>query len=234
MFIITSVIGYFFAIIILFIISFLVLIQSIFGNQRLFDPLIKLLCRIFPSVFGIKIKTTGLENIDPKKTHIFMANHVNIFDGFILYGYIPSFIRGIELEDHFSWPLWGTITRKMGNIPISHKNPESALISLDKASTVISHGTSVTILPEGHRTRDGKLQEFKGGPFRLAKNAKVDIIPIAMKGLWHRKSVHSKIVRPGNVELLIGNPVTAESYKNISHKELKPKIREIILRMLKE
>ena len=234
MYIVTTAIGYLLSILLLLAIAILVIIQSIINNQRLFDPVIKTLCRFLPAVFGIKVKVIGMEKIDPAKVHIFMANHVNIFDGFILYGYIHNFIRGVELEDHFDWPVWGTIVKRMGNIPISHKNPREALESLQRASDVISGGTSIAILPEGHRTRNGELQEFKGGPFRLASEAKVDIIPIAMRGLWQRKSVHTKIVRPGTVELVVGDPVTAESFKNISHKELKPKIRDIILGMLEE
>jgi 1-acyl-sn-glycerol-3-phosphate acyltransferase len=234
MVVISSVIGYFFAIILLFFILLFVIIQSIIGNQKLFDPSIKFLCRLFPSIFGIRIKSEGLEKIDYKKPYIFMSNHVNIFDGFILYGYIPNFFRGIELEDHFSWPVWGTIIRIMGNIPISHKNPKSALESLKKAGNVISNGTSITILPEGHRTRDGKLQPFMKGPFRLAKLAGVNIIPIAMKGLWNRKSVNSKLVFPGNVELIVGDPISAEETKNISEKELQNKVREKLLEMLEK
>lgn len=234
MYIITSAVGYFLGITILFLILLLVIIQSLIGNQKLFDPAIKFLCRLFPTVFGIKIEPIGLNNFDSKKPHIFMSNHVNIFDGFILYGYIPSFIRGIELEEHFSWPLWGTIVKKIGNIPISHNNPRAALESLDKAGKEITKGTSIAILPEGHRTRDGKLQPFMRGPFRLAKKAEVDIIPIVMKGLWERKTVNSKLVYPGKVKIIAGPPITPESYKDISDRELKNHVRDIISGMLEK
>ncbi len=228
----STIIGYFFGSIIILIALILVIIQSIIGNQKLFDPLIKLLCRFFPVFFGIKVKTHGLKKVDPAKTYIFMANHVNIFDPFILYGYIPNFIRAVELEDHFSWPVWGAITRKMGNIPISHRNTNEALKSLVIAHTAILQGTSIAILPEGHRTRDGRLQPFMRGPFRLAKNAEADIIPIVMKRLWERKSVKSKIVKPGTVELIFGEVITSELCKRLSEKELKNKVREIFLDML--
>ena len=234
MHIITSIVGYFFGFIILMLILLLVLIQSLLGNQKLFDPAIKFLCRLFPLVFGIKVKAIGFENIDSGKPHIFIANHVNIFDGFILYGYIPNFVRGVELESHFSWPVWGTITRKLGNIPISHTSPKSALKSLDKAGTVITQGTSIAILPEGHRTRNGELQTFMRGPFRLAKKTKVNIIPIVMKGLWDRKSVHSKFVHPGKVEVLAGIPIRAESYEELSDKKLQVLLRNTLLEMLKK
>ena len=228
----TTAFGYFSAIILILITLILVFVQSLIGNQKLFDPLIRLLCRILPAMFGIRVKTLGLEKLDPEKTYLFMGNHVNIFDGFILYGHIPHFIRGVELEDHFSWPVWGTITRRMGNIPISHKNTVEALKSLDTAQTALSIGTSIAILPEGHRTRDGKLQHFMRGPFMLAKNAEVDIIPIVMKGLWERKSVKSIIVRPGSVELVFGKTITSELTKELSDKELKDKVRGVLLDML--
>ena len=231
---ITTIFGYFSGIILLFLILLLILIQSLFGNQKLFDPAIKFLCRLFPAVFGIKVKTIGLKNLDLEKPYIFMANHVNIFDGFILYGYIHNFIRGVELESHFSWPVWGTITRKAGNIPISHNNPKAALESLEKASSAITKGTSIAILPEGHRTRDGQLQPFMRGPFRLAKKAGVDIVPIVMKGLWDRKSVHSKIVHPGSVELFTGDPITPELYNNLSDRKLKDLVRNIIGGMIEK
>ena len=70
------------------------------------------------------------------------------------------------------------------------------------------------------------------GPFRLAKNAEADIIPIVMKRLWERKSVKSKIVKPGTVELIFGEVITSELCKRLSEKELKNKVREIFLDML--
>lgn len=225
-------IGYSLGGVLLLIILVLVLIQSLFRNQKLFDPVIKFLCRLFPAAFGIKVNAVGIENVDQKTPNLFMANHVNIFDGFILYGYIPGFIRGIELEEHFSWPVWGTIVRNIGNIPISHTDPKSALKSLEKAGAAISNGTSIAILPEGHRTRDGKLQSFMRGPFRLAKNANIDIIPIVMKGLWERKTIHSKLVRPGTVELIFGNPIRSEFYKELSDRKLKDLVRDTISGML--
>ncbi|RKX80386.1 MAG: hypothetical protein DRP60_03335 [Spirochaetes bacterium] len=232
MYYLTTFIGYISAFFILLIILLLVLMQSLIGNQKIFDPLIKFLSRVLPAIFGIRVVRSGLSGDITEKPVIFMANHVNIFDVFILYGHIPSFIRAVELEDHFHWPIWGAITRRMGNIPISHKNTQDALKSLDEAHAVISRGTSMAILPEGHRTRDGELQPFMRGPFRLAKMAKVDIIPVVMKGLWERKAVGSLLVLPGKVELVFGERIQAESFKEISDRELKDNVRGIILSML--
>ncbi|MCK5734915.1 MAG: hypothetical protein KAH21_00500, partial [Spirochaetaceae bacterium] len=70
------------------------------------------------------------------------------------------------------------------------------------------------------------------GPFRLAKMADADILPIVMKGLWDRKSVGSMIVTPGPVDLVFGERVPAESFKESSDRELRDKVRGIFLSML--
>lgn len=207
----TTVFGYTAGILLLIFALPFLMIQNILSNQKLFDGFIKSLSRIIPALFGIKVRVEGLENFRPDGTYIFAANHVNIFDGFILYGYIPNFIRGVELEDHFSWPVWGAIIKQIGIIPISHRNTREAMKSLEAAKSALHEGTSIIILPEGHRTRNGELQQFMRGASLLARNSQVEIIPVAMKNLWDRKSVHSRLVRPGTVELLFGQNQAEDS-----------------------
>ncbi len=225
-------IGYISAFFILLAILLLVLIQSLIGNQKFFDRAIKFLSRLLPAMFGIRVRVSGLSELNPDKTALYMGNHVNIFDMFIFYGHIPCFIRGVELEEHFHWPVWGAITRRMGNIPISHKNARDALNSLDDAGQAFSRGTSIAILPEGHRSRDGKLQPFMRGPFRLAKMTGADIYPIVIKGLWERKAVGSFFVLPGTVDLIFGRRIPAESFKDLTDRELKDEVRKKFFSML--
>ncbi|MEE8441575.1 MAG: hypothetical protein V3S41_07630, partial [Spirochaetia bacterium] len=107
-----TVLGYGIAAVLLLEILFLVLLQNLLGSEKVFDPLLKLLCRLSPLGFGCRVHVTGRKHIDIDRAYIFMSNHVNIFDSLILYGHIPNFVRAVELEDHFKWPVWGTITRR--------------------------------------------------------------------------------------------------------------------------
>ena len=224
--------SYIFSIVILLFILILILIQNVLGNQRIFDSAIKGFARIVPILFGIRVLVSKSYQLDKTKQYVFISNHVNLFDGFILYGYISHFVRGVELESHFKWPVWGSVIKRLGNIPISHKNPKAALKSLDVAGESIKNGTSIIILPEGHRTRDGQLQAFHRGAFRLAKHAEVDIIPLAMKGAWDRKTVSSPFVKSGVVELIVGEPISkAEIIKN-SDKIIRDKAFQSISEML--
>lgn len=232
MFIFTTIFGYIFSITILFLGLPFILLQNLLKNKRFFDPLIKIVCHLIPLSFGIRIKTIGKELLDPEKSYVFISNHVNIFDPILLFGYIPHCVRGVELESHFSWPLWGAVVRGLGNIPISQKDVKSAIESLEKAGDVIKKGTSIAMFPEGHRTRDGKLQEFKRGPYRLVRNAEVDLVPVVLKGLWERKSVHSLFVRPGLVEIIFTRPIPSHEIKTCSDRELRSRTKEIIQKTL--
>lgn len=225
--------GYLLGVPVLLFILLLIIIQNLLNNQRLFDPLLKFLCRLIPRLFGIRIRVSGFENLDRGKNYLFISNHINIFDGLILYGYIPHFIRGVELESHFSWPIWGAITRRLGNIPISHKNVKEALVSLDRAAEVINKGLSILIFPEGHRTRDGGLQTFMRGPFRLVKKTQADIMPIVFKGAWERKNIKTRLVTPGSMEIIFGSPLSHALYSGLSDRELRDKSRMKIKEMLR-
>lgn len=207
---------------------------SLLFKPRRYDKFVKWLCRMFLTSVFIKVKIIGREKIDPQKTYIFMSNHVNIFDVFLFYGYIPNFARGVELESHFNWPIWGKVISRFGNIPISQKNMQSAIQSLDKAEEAIQNGTSIIILPEGHRTKNGKLLPFMRGPFLLAKKAGADIVPTAMIGMYKIKKVTHWLVRPGTVKFVFGDSIPYESFKDLSTRELKDMVKNRIQNLINE
>lgn len=211
-----------------------VIVCSYLFKPRQYDKLIKWLCRMFLRSFFIRVKMIGREKIDPDKTYIFMSNHVNIFDVFLLYGYIPNFARGVELDSHFTWPLWGKVITRFGNIPISQKYVQSALDSLSRAEEAIKNGTSIIILPEGHRTKDGKMIPFMRGPFLLAKRAKADIVPTAMIGAFEIKRVKHWLVKPGMLKFVIGDVISYEHYKDFSTHKLRDEVRDRIQNLIDE
>jgi len=217
-----------------FILGVSIIACSFLFKPRQYDKFVKWLCRMFLRSIFIKIEVIGLEKIDPDKTYIFMSNHVNIFDVFLLYGYLPNFARGVELDSHFTWPIWGPVTRRFGNIPISQKKFMDALDSLNKAEQAIQKGTSIIILPEGHRTKDGKLLPFMRGPFLLAKKAKADIVPTAMIGAFKIKRVTHWLTKPGKVKFVIGDVIPGESFRDLSTHELKDLVKERIQKLIDE
>lgn len=222
----------------------LVLVQDLLFRRPALDPLIKAACRSLGVVFGISVRVRGLYRVTgrgnrPERVpevassgRLFIANHVNIFDPLILFACLPGHVRAVELEGHFSWPVWGTITRRLGNIPISHTNPASAVRSLKMAAEALNRGTSICILPEGHRTRDGSLGVFMRGPFRLALDTGAEIVPMAMRGAFQRKNVHSLRIHPGRVEVVFGRPLSAADFHSRGARQLTDAVRARVAGLL--
>lgn len=203
-------------------------LRRIFGFSRRFDPLLRFVAAAIPGTFGIQVRCTGLPHLLTLLTLqegpvIVMANHVNIFDGFVLRGHLPASLafRALELTGHFSWPVYGTATRLYGNIAIPHNSPRAALRSLARAQKTLASGTSLLILPEGHRTRTGGVGPLMTGPFRLAAAAGVAIVPVALVGAWERKRVGSPRVRPGTITVRVGTPISAQTIAALTPRQLR-------------
>ena len=118
--------------------------------RRLFSVLIR--------IMGIRLKVEGVEHLDPDRTYLLMGNHESLFDLFVIPAAIPLTFTGVEAARHFRIPIWGYLIRKWGCIPIERGNPEQARKSLALAKQTLDSGLSIAILPEGHRTRTGKLE----------------------------------------------------------------------------
>jgi len=209
-----------------------VLVGALLLPMGRYEPVIQYGCRIFLRLLGFRVTVSGLERVAPGTTYIFMANHVNIFDIFVLGGYIPGLKRGVEAAEHFTWPLWGAMVKRLGNIPIRRTNLNEAKKSLESAAKAVEKGISIVILPEGHRTRDGGLQEFKKGPFHLAAAARVPIVPVGLSGMWEVKQYKNPHWRPGPITVRFGKPLSARTVQNTPVEELGPLIRRAILELI--
>ena len=203
-----------------------ILFLSIFVNPRYFDKYIKGGCRLLIRFLCIRVTIEGLDHFQEDQTYLFMSNHVNLFDVFVLYGYIPNFVRGVELDDHFQWPFYGILIRRLGMIPISHTNPRKALKSLQAARHAIDEETSIIILPEGGRTLDGKFKPFKRGTFLLAKDANVDIVPMVMIDAYQINRKGSLLIRPGKMKVRFGEPIAWDKIKEMEVNEIKSFVRQ--------
>lgn len=218
-----------------FLFSFFILVFCLFFlPQKITFSIARFLFGILIKLMGIKLVVTGREHIRPDKTYLLMGNHQSLFDLIVVPAAIPLCFVAVEAAYHFSLPVWGYIIRKWGCIPIERNNIKKAVVSLDMAKKTLLSGMSIAILPEGHRTLTGKMSPFKKGPFHLAKDARADILPFAINGLFdfHHKS--SLILRPGKVTVTIGEPIPYARFKDLSIEETRQNIFDIISRLCKQ
>lgn len=228
---VVSIIAWFLGLLAFTVCSIILLIIGIFHTGRVFEWVLKKMCRLITFSVGIRPKVKGLENFEPKKQYIVMMNHVNLMDPFLFYSRFPGKARSVEEESHFKWPLYGMVIRRMGQFPINRKSGRKALETLKKASEAIhkKKDFSVVVLPEGTRSMTGKLGNFKKGGFLLAIEAGLDILPIIQIGGFKFKMKKKWLLRPGEVEMIYEKPISTSEYTKETIPDLMKKTRELFL-----
>ncbi len=176
----------------------------------------------------IKVEVIGLSNIDPSKSYIYMSNHQGNFDIPILQAYLPVQFRWLAKAELFNIPVFGYAMGRAGHISIDRFNRKSALKSLKNAARIIRNGVSVLIFPEGTRSSDGNIRQFKKGGFVLAVDSGVQIIPVIIHGLWPLMLKNRVFVRPGNVLLEIKEPIESAEFTRKTKDDLLKKVRHVI------
>ncbi len=179
-------------------------------------------------VSRVKVSVKNLSNIDPDRSYIYMSNHQSNFDIPVLLAYLPVQFRWLAKAELFNIPIFGYAMKRAGYISIDRSNRRSAIESLKKAAETIRSGVSVIIFPEGTRSRDGNIRQFKKGGFVLAVDAGVPVVPVIIHGTWPIMQKDSLRIRPGNVVLEIGEPIEASNYSRRNKDDLMERVQQAI------
>ncbi|MHC1730036.1 MAG: lysophospholipid acyltransferase family protein [Syntrophobacteraceae bacterium] len=177
---------------------------------------------------GVKVTMAGLENVDPRKPYILASNHQGWFDIFAALGKLPIRFSWLAKEELFKIPILGHAMHTAGYIPIDRTDHRKAINSMNKAAEIIRQGTSVFIFPEGTRSPDGVMMEFKKGGFVLAAKSNQPIVPISISGSYRILRKGSWLIHPGEIRFSLGSPVYPEGADAKSRDILKAKIAEAI------
>lgn len=207
-------------------ISIFTIIASKFITPDKIYPYTSVLFRLFFKFLFIKVEVVNKEEVDTSKSYIFMPNHNSMFDVFLAGAFIPVYVNALEAESHFKWFFYGSVIKAYGQIPISRTNPRSAIRSFNIAKERLKMGRSTIVFPEGHRSKNGELQRFKKIPFRFAKDANVDLIPIGFSGVHAISPEANKWLKPGKIKVHFGKKITKEEIKELSVEELMNMTRE--------
>jgi 1-acyl-sn-glycerol-3-phosphate acyltransferase len=158
-------------------------------------------------VAGINIRVSGLEHLANDRTYVFVANHSSYFDIPAVFVAIPKLLRIMYKKELERIPFFGWYLKKSDFIAIVREESSTARKSLVEALNLIKEDVSVLLFPEGTRSKDGKLGEFKRGAFLLASKSGKAIVPVAIVGA-HRLLPKGKIFfRSGEIYVKIGKPI---------------------------
>ncbi|MDI1340968.1 MFS transporter [Polaromonas sp.] len=185
-----------------------------------------------------RFKVTGDDNIPVQGAAVLTCNHVSFVDPVLLMAASPRPIYFVMDHRIFKMPVLGWVFRLAKAIPVAPRaeDPAAYEAAFEAAATVLRNGDLLAIFPEGGITRDGTLQEFRGGIMKILENAARDgltvpVVPMALTNLWgsffSRIEKGGAMVRPfrrgllSRVGLNVGVPLAAEKVAPVSlHSEI--------------
>lgn len=157
---------------------------------------------------GAKIEIRGRENIKPRQNYIFMSNHVSNLDPPVVIPLIPGRTSVLVKKELFRIPLLGTAMKLANLVPVDRSNREAAVASIREATKVLRTGLHMTVFPEGTRSNDGRMRAMKKGPFYLAEESGVPVVPVTIAGSYEMWPKHRFAMTPGPVTLTFHSPMT--------------------------
>lgn len=209
----------------------LLILLAVFLDPKKHDWLQRSFCRRIIFFAGAKVRVICSPGFDPRKTSFFISNHVNVFDPFVLYCAIPQFVRGWELESHFEIPVYGWLMKRFGNVPVPDVRRPADLKRMWRLTReAIHNGTSLIVFPEAKRTRDGLVNEFQDGVFRVAQQLEIPVVPVSLVGSFQHHRTGDWMFWPGVITVHLHDTIDTSAF----NKEGVPALRERVRAMVSE
>jgi 1-acyl-sn-glycerol-3-phosphate acyltransferase len=207
----------------------ILIVLAVFLDPKKHDWLQRTFCRRIIFFSGAKIKVVRSPGFDPQKTSFFISNHVNLFDPFALYCAIPQFVRGWELESHFNIPIYGWLMKRFGNVPVPDVRRPSDLRRMWRLTRdAINGGTSLIVFPEAKRTRDGRVNEFQDGAFRVAQQLEIPIVPVSIVGsIQHHRTGHW-MFWPATISVHLHDTIDTSGMSKEEVPGLRERVRDLV------
>jgi 1-acyl-sn-glycerol-3-phosphate acyltransferase len=161
---------------------------------------------------GVKVRTVGLDKIDSARNYIFMSNHISNLDPPVTLPLIPRRTSVMVKKELFKVPILGQIMRIGSLVPVDRRNRDAGITAVRDAVKAIEQGLNMTIYVEGKRSFDGKLLPFKKGPFYLAEECKVPIVPVTISGTEEVMPKARFAIRPGLVTVQFHDPIEPRDF----------------------
>jgi 1-acyl-sn-glycerol-3-phosphate acyltransferase len=212
-----------------FVVAPVLVLLGIFLDPRKHDWLQRSFCRRIAYFSGVRVEVHRSPGFDPERTCFFMVNHVNVFDPFILYCAIPQYVRGWELESHFKIPAYGWLMKRFGNVPVPDiRRPSDLKRMWRMTQDSIDGGTSLIIFPEAKRTRDGSVDGFQDGGFRVAQQLGVPIVPVSLVGSFQHHRTGHWMLWSATITVCLHDTIETQGLTKEDVPALRDRVRAII------
>jgi 1-acyl-sn-glycerol-3-phosphate acyltransferase len=183
---------------------------------------------------GIHIRLEGMENLKQDQSYILVSNHTSILDIPALISAAPFPVRFLAKKSLLWFPIFGWVLYFSGHILIDRQSAQSALRNLKKAPSLLKKGISIIVFPEGTRSPDGEVKEFKRGAFLLARHSKFPVVPISIIGTYEMLPRQGWCFWPGTMHIRMGEPIPTRGLSHQESRDLMRRVRETIIENLEK
>lgn len=178
-------------------------------------------------MLGVEVRMHGLDRLDPAQAYVFASNHQSHLDILALLAHLPGRTRFAAKRELWRHRVVGAVLDTLGMVPIDRRRPEHAVDALNRAATTPE---SLVVFPEGTRSRDGRLQDFKQGAFVIAIRTGMPIVPITCVGTRRLMPRGSRlVVLAGPVDVHVHSPIATADLTDADRPALMGRVRQAIL-----
>lgn len=195
-------------ILITFLTAVITIIATVVGGNRFWGywPA-HIWSRIVCFLAGVKIEVRGRENIDKNTSYIFVANHQGAFDIWTIYGYLNHNFKWLMKKSLEKIVFVGYACKRSGHIFVDSNSLSSIKETIDSARHQLKDGMSLVIFPEGTRSSNGELGDFKRGAFMLAGEFQLPVVPLSIQGAFRIMPKDTYFPKSGKIILTIHPPI---------------------------
>jgi 1-acyl-sn-glycerol-3-phosphate acyltransferase len=170
----------------------------------------------------------GTMPANPRRPYVVVSNHESFAD-ILLISHLPWEMKWLSKAELFRVPVLGWLMQLAGDIPVKRGFGPSAVEAMAKCKEVLADKVSVMIFPEGTRSATSELLPFKDGAFRLAIDAGVPILPLALHGTGTALPKHDWRFGRSTAVVKVLEPVETAGLTTADIPALKERVRNMIV-----
>lgn len=172
-------------------------------------------------------RTSGTLPDDMRRPYVVVSNHESFVD-ILLISHLPTEMKWMSKIEIMRIPLVGWMMRLARDIPLERGDAKSIVAAMNAARERLDTNVSVMIFPEGTRSASGELGEFMSGAFRLAINAQVPILPLAVHGTGDALRKHDWRLGSARAEVRVLEPISTVGMTKADMPALRDRVRAVI------
>lgn len=184
--------------------------------------------RTFIRIGGWELSVEGLETL-PAGGAVLVSNHQSLVDIPLLLSAFPRPVRFLAKRELGEIPLFGKAMAAAGNLFIDRADPRDAIHMLRDAAARLAQGQLLVVFPEGTRSEDGSIGEFKPGAFYLAQKYGAPVVPVFIDGGVHALPKGALVFRPARLSVQVLPALSAEEGAGGAKERIAFSARERIL-----